>query len=168
MDEHQKWLTEHLSNVDWETVLKNPDPMVCVAAIVALQQAGSQAAAYARRCCSIFWPMRLRTCASELPAHSSAIGGLDALAKDRLVRALGNDSARVRVGVAHVLWKVAPDARTILPILVACLEHEDAYVRWNAATALGDMGQAAMPCATALELALHDRDDGVQMHAGEH
>ncbi len=164
MDEHQKWLTEHLSNVDWETVLKNPDPTVRVAAIIALQQAGARAAAYAPLLVDL-----LDDPATDVRERAAgalgAIGGLDASAKDRLVRALGNESARVRVGVAQVLWKVAPDAQAILPILVACLEHEDAFVRWNAATALGDMGQAVTPALTALESALHDRDDGVQMHA---
>ena len=52
-----------------------------------------------------------------------------------------------------------------MPILVACLSDQDSFVRWNAAVTLGEMGQAAETALPALLLALHDRDDGVQMHA---
>ncbi len=56
---------------------------------------------------------------------------------------------------------------SLLPILIGGLKDDDAFVRWNAATTLADMGPAAAPALTALEWALHDRDDGVQMHAAQ-
>jgi HEAT repeat protein len=164
MDPKDKWLTDHLNNMDWGAVLSNPDPAVRLAAVVALQQAGPQAAAYS--------PMLLnllddpdQTVRARAAGALGTIGNVDSSARDRLSFALSDESARVRVGVAQLLWKLAADPASLLPVLIAGLKDDDPFVRWNAATVLGDMGPVAAPALTALEWALHDRDDGVQMHA---
>src|SRR5262249_2629863 len=131
--------------------------------IVALQRFGHLAAPYSDLLVDLLDDPQPTV--RERAAAALGMIGVKETAKARLLRALEDESPRVRVAAPPVLWKLIPDPVPLVPVLIACLSDRDAFVRWHAATTLGEMGQAAEPALPALLVALYDRDDVVQMHA---
>jgi HEAT repeat protein len=76
-----------------------------------------------------------------------------------LVRALGDESPRVRSASARALGRIGSDGAAAVEALTARLQDEDAAVRSDAATALGRIGRSAAPAVPKLiELLATDED----------
>ncbi len=77
----------------------------------------------------------------------------------------------IGVGVSALLLVVAMTgvvsqrSRNPVPALIAALNDENSYVRWNAAVALGHLGPDAREAVPALIAALKDTDQSVQYDA---
>ncbi|MDW3652264.1 MAG: sulfatase-like hydrolase/transferase [Bacteroidia bacterium] len=74
-----------------------------------------------------------------------------------LTEALKDEVPVVSFAVARALQKYRK-ADLALPILVAGLEHEDEWVRLNAAQVLDEMGEAARPAIPALQSVMEDKN----------
>src|SRR5207247_870172 len=83
-----------------------------------------------------------------------------------LIDALPDENPRVRMVVAHALWKLDPkQTAKAVPVLVEGLTNKDAFVRQKAAYILGEIGPKARKAVPALGKALKDEDLGVRLNA---
>jgi HEAT repeat protein len=71
-----------------------------------------------------------------------------------------------RLHAIHALRNKAKEAERVVPVLTTALNDPDAFVRRDAARALGDFGPEAAPAVPAL-LALHKDRDPVRRAAAE-
>lgn len=84
----------------------------------------------------------------------------------QLVAALDEQSKEVRAMIADALGQIGPDAKAAIPALERELKGLSGSVRGAAAKALGEIAREdSLP--TLIDLALHDRDDGVRGVASE-
>jgi arylsulfatase A-like enzyme len=94
------------------------------------------------------------------------VGAGNATAIERLQRALGDDSASVRVAAARWMCGLERDEEA-LPVLIAELKSPNEYVRLAAVTVLDDIGEQARPALEAIE-ALKDDPNGYVKRVVEH
>ncbi|MCH2059215.1 MAG: DUF6288 domain-containing protein, partial [Verrucomicrobiales bacterium] len=67
-----------------------------------------------------------------------------------LVKMLGNASPEARYGACQALAMLKGKAAEAVPALTRCLQHEDMWLRIEAAEALANIGKPAMPALPAL------------------
>ncbi|CAN5519127.1 hypothetical protein BH10PLA2_BH10PLA2_07470 [soil metagenome] len=164
MDANEQTAEELFTTTDWNAQLASADMHVRRAAIVALQHFGARATPFAESLIARLDDSE-RSIREQAAGALVEIGGVASSAAGHLLHALADESPRVRVAVARLLWKVSGKPVLILSTFIDCLTNEESFVRWNAAVGLADREAAAAPATDALAHALHDRDDGVQMHA---
>jgi HEAT repeat protein len=87
----------------------------------------------------------------------TALGRVGPKAVSALRTALKHDDVRVRVEAARALWRIAHDAREVLPVLRKGLQSDHASARFAAAAALGDMGGEAREALPELRELLKDQ-----------
>ena len=73
-----------------------------------------------------------------------AIGSEAKASEALLLKALADPSPSVRIAAAEALCAIGQEAKA-LPVLIAALHHEDGWVRFQAAVALGKIGPKARP-----------------------
>jgi HEAT repeat protein len=79
-------------------------------------------------------------------------------ATDALKNAMKDAHPRVRLQAADAYWRIANEARTPLPVLLAGLKDKDPRLRYYAAQVIGEMGKEASPALPQLIAALKEQD----------
>jgi HEAT repeat protein len=95
---------------------------------------------------------------------------IGASAVPALTRALEDDDALTRVNAAWALWEVKGDADQVIPVLVAAwkdkeLFQQDEDIRYNASTALGEIGKKQPEKVMALLRDAMEGDDREMVYA---
>ncbi len=78
---------------------------------------------------------------------------------ERYISGLKNDDWHYRQYACSLLGDMAPYAEEAILPLIEMLEDKSHYVRWGAASALGEFGVKAVPALPALKKGLQDKDE---------
>jgi HEAT repeat protein len=137
--------------------LKDEDPQIRVGAIRALGKSGT-----ARNAVRHFVPMLADGDADVRQAAADALVEVGRAAASPITTALQDPNIEVRIKACEILGKIGPEAHTAAGALGVCLADADPRVRAEAAEALIQIGEKALP---ACREALAHEDPGVRLYA---
>jgi HEAT repeat protein len=155
---------------DWVARLDSTDAAERAAAAAALLEAGKGAGAVlpalVRAMQAAAWEARAAAAATLGEVGTQVLAALPAYRAALRAAVLTDPDTGVRTCALEALGQVGPQPRSRVPELIDALGDELAYVRLNAAYALGELGAEAKAAAGALvPLALRDDDFRVRLEA---